>query len=44
MLLAGSVHAAPPAALPDGSLTGWIWLTVVLALVVAGGVVLASRR
>jgi hypothetical protein len=29
---------------PDGSVTGWIWLMVVLALIVAGGLVLTSRR
>jgi hypothetical protein len=43
MLLA-TLHPVPPAPVPDGSITGWIWLTIVLALVVAGGVVLTSRR
>ena len=44
MLLASLVHPVPPAPDPGGSLSGWIWLTVVLALVIAGGMVLTSRR
>lgn len=43
-LLLETLHPAPPAPLPDGSLDGWIWLTVVLAVVVLGGIVLTSRR
>jgi hypothetical protein len=39
-----TVHPLPQAAVPDGSVTGWIWLMVVLALIVAGGLVLTSRR
>ena len=42
--LLADIHAVPPAQPPDGSLTGWIWLIVVLAIVVGGGVLLGSRR
>lgn len=38
------LHPVPPAATPDSSLAGWIVLAVVLAFVVMGGLVLASRR
>ncbi len=38
------IHAVAPAPPPDGSLEGWIWLIVALAVVVVGGVVLASRH
>ena len=38
------IHAVPPATAPDGSLGAWLWLIVGLALVLAGGLVLASRR
>ena len=44
MLLAAVVHPLPPARLPADSFTGWILLTVVLALIVAAGVVVSSRR
>jgi hypothetical protein len=44
MLLAKGLHPAPPAPMPGSSLMGWIWLTVILAVIVAGGLVLASRR
>jgi hypothetical protein len=30
--------------MPDGSITGWIWLTVILTVIVAGGVFFTSRR
>ena len=40
----GAIHPVPQAASPDGSITGWIWLTIVLALVVAAGLVITSRR
>lgn len=39
-----SLHPAPPAELTTGSLTGWVLLAMVLALVLACGLVLASRR
>jgi len=35
MIVARGLHPAPPAALPGNSLMGWIWLTVILALIVA---------
>ena len=38
------LHPAPPAELTTGSLTGWFLLAMVLALVLACGLVLASRR
>ena len=44
MLLLFQVHPAPPAPVPGGSIAGWIWVGVVLALIVVSGVVLASRR
>jgi hypothetical protein len=44
VLLLLDIHPAPPAVQPDGSLSGWIWLTIALALLVAGGIVLTSRR
>jgi hypothetical protein len=39
-----SLHPAPPAELTTGSLTGWFVLAMVLALLLACGLVLASRR
>jgi hypothetical protein len=44
VLLDQLVRPVPPAPHPDGSLTGWIWLTVVLALVLAAGMIVSSRR
>ena len=44
MLLDQLVRPVPAAHHPDGSLTGWIWLTVALALVLAGGLIVSSRR
>jgi hypothetical protein len=38
------LHASPPAIVPDGSIESWVWLAVVLAIVVASGLVIASRR
>jgi len=38
------IYPVPPAPTPGGSITGWIVLAVVLAVVVASGVMLASRR
>ena len=43
MLTAG-IHPVPPAAPPDGSLEGWIWLIVALLVLFLGGLVLASRH
>jgi len=39
-----SVYPVAPATPPHGSITGWVLLAIVLAVVVAGGVVLTSRR
>ena len=44
MHLLANVYPLPSAPTPSGSIAGWIWLTVVLALVVACGVVLTSCR
>jgi hypothetical protein len=44
MTLLANLYPLPQAPTPDGSVAGWIWLTVVLALVVAGGMILTSRR
>jgi hypothetical protein len=38
------LHPMPPAATHGSSLEGWIWFTVILAVIVASGLVLASRR
>jgi hypothetical protein len=38
------LQPAPPVELSSGSITGWLVLATVLALLVAGGLVLASRR
>lgn len=38
------IHPVPPAPHPDGSLEGWLWMSVVLALVLAGGLIVSSRR
>jgi hypothetical protein len=44
MQFLATLRPLPQAATPDGSITGWIWLTVVLAVIVAGGMILTSRR
>ena len=44
VLLDQLLRPVPPAPQPDGSLTGWIWLSVVLAVLLAGGMIVASRR
>jgi hypothetical protein len=41
---APSIHAAPPAQTPSSSLEWLVWLCVAAALVVAVGVLVASRR
>ena len=38
------IRPVPPANVPDGSLLGWLLLALVLAVVVAAGVFLTSRR
>jgi hypothetical protein len=43
-VLVGSVHPVAPAAPPHGSIMGWVLFAVILAVIVAGGVVLSSRR
>jgi hypothetical protein len=42
--LLADIHPAAPAAAPGGSLAGWLWLGIVVAIVVAGGLLIASRR
>ncbi len=44
MLLLATLHPLPPAEVPNGSIAGWIWLTVILAVIVAGGVFFSARR
>ena len=44
MQLLANLRPLPQAPTPDGSIAGWIWLTVVLAVIVAGGMILTSRR
>jgi hypothetical protein len=39
-----ALHPAAPAVTPHSSVVLWVLLAVVLALVVAGGMVLTSRR
>jgi hypothetical protein len=43
-VLPAELRPVAPAVTPDGSLAGWVVLAVLLALVVFGGIVLASRR
>jgi hypothetical protein len=38
------LYPAPPAVTQGGSLVAWVVLAVVLAVVVTGGLVIASRR
>jgi hypothetical protein len=44
MILASVLHPAPPAQLPSGSLTFWIWLIAIVAVGVIGGIALTHRR
>jgi hypothetical protein len=44
MTIASVLHPAPPAQFADDSLTFWIWLVVIMALAILGGIVLALRR
>ncbi|HEY6963254.1 MAG TPA: hypothetical protein VI408_15320 [Gaiellaceae bacterium] len=43
-MLIAAVHPAAPASTPGSSITAWVLLAVVLALVVGFGMVLSSRR
>jgi hypothetical protein len=43
-LSADSFYPVPAGPVPGGSMTVWIWLVVVLAVIVVGGFVLSSRR
>jgi len=42
--LLADLHPAAPATPPAGSLAGWIWLGIAVAIIVAGGLLIASRR
>jgi len=42
--LLADIHPVAPAVPPGGSLSSWIWLIVVVAVLVVGGLVLASRH
>jgi hypothetical protein len=42
--LLAHAHAAAPAATPGASLAGWLWLIAAVAVLVAAGALLASRR
>ena len=44
MRLLADFHPVAPAVAPDGSLAGWVWAVVVVAVVIVGGMVIASRR
>jgi hypothetical protein len=43
-VLFDSLHPVAPATPPHASMTGWILVAVILAVIVAGGVLLSSRR
>jgi hypothetical protein len=43
-VILADLHAVPPANTPGGSIAGWIFLAIVLAVVVAGGMFLTVRR
>ena len=42
--LLADLHPAAPATAPGGSLAGWVWFGIAVAIVVAGGLLIASRR
>jgi hypothetical protein len=44
MYLLAELHPAAPAQPPSASIAGWVVLAVVLAVIVASGVILTSRR
>jgi hypothetical protein len=39
-----ALRPAAPAETPNGSIVGWVLLAIVLAIIVASGVLLTSRR
>jgi hypothetical protein len=43
MLLA-DLHAVPPAAVPEGSVVGWLLLAILVVAVVTAGMFLSARR
>jgi hypothetical protein len=43
-VIIAAIHPAAPAPTPHSSIAVWVLLAVVLAFVLAGGVVLTSRR
>ena len=44
MRLLAAIHPVAPPPSPDGSLAGWVWFGLALAIVVAAGLLIASRR
>jgi hypothetical protein len=44
MFLLADLHPAAPAHPPSTSMAGWVVLAVVLAVIVASGMILGSRR
>ena len=44
MKILAALHPAPIAPASDGSLAGWLWLLLALAIVVVSGIYLTSRR
>jgi hypothetical protein len=44
VIVASTLQPAPPAELSGDSLTFWIWLVVIVAVAVIGGIVLSLRR
>ncbi len=43
-MLFAEIRPVAPAPTPHGSILGWVVLAIVLAVIVAGGMVLSSRR
>jgi hypothetical protein len=43
-VLLADLHAVAPAPIPEGSVTGWLLLAVVLAAIVTAGMYLTARR
>ena len=44
MVRLADIYPVAPADVPNASVVGWVVLAIVLAVVVAGGVYLTSRR